>query len=143
MKLGVNSLVAFGDSQLVVNQVQGDYLAKDTRMLAHLGEVKNVSRKIKDFKICQIPKEENKKVDALANLALTFDVVSDESIPLKFLLNPSIEITRSVCQTESESNMDGRHYRISPKWHVTSRRTLSLPNPIQICKGLPSPWNIV
>ena len=36
MDLGVDSLDAFNDSQLVVNQVEGDYLAKDTRMLAYL-----------------------------------------------------------------------------------------------------------
>ena len=42
---------AFSDSQLVVNQVQWDYLAKDTRMVAYLDEVKIMSKKIKDFTI--------------------------------------------------------------------------------------------
>ena len=50
-ELGVDSLNPFNDSQLVVNQVQGDYLFKDTSMLAYLDEMKNISRKIKDFKI--------------------------------------------------------------------------------------------
>ena len=49
IELGVDSLDTFSDSQLVVNQVQCDYLAKDTRMLAYLDEVKNMSQKIKDF----------------------------------------------------------------------------------------------
>ena len=53
-KLGVESLDAFSDSQLVVNQVQGDYLAKDLRLVSYLDEVKNMSIKINDFKICQI-----------------------------------------------------------------------------------------
>ena len=100
-KLEVDSLDAFSDSQLAINQVQRDYLAKDTRMLAYLDEVKNMSEKIKDFKIRQIPKEENKRVDALANLTSTFDVVSDRSIPLEFLLNPSIEVSKLVCQTKA------------------------------------------
>ena len=65
-------------------------------MLAYLDEVKNMFGKIKDFKIFQIPREENKKSDALANLASTFDFVSDRSIPLEFLLNPSIEVARIV-----------------------------------------------
>ena len=97
-ELGVDSLVAFSDSQLVMNQVQGDYLAKDARMLAYLGEVKNVSEKIKNFKIHQIPREENRKANALANLTSAFDVFSNRSIPLEFLLNPSIEIAISVFQ---------------------------------------------
>ncbi|GFY80993.1 hypothetical protein Acr_01g0008020 [Actinidia rufa] len=76
-ELGAQSLEVFSDSQLVVNQVQGDYLAKDARMIAYLGEVKAVSAKIKEFKIYQIPREDNKKADALANLASTFEFISD------------------------------------------------------------------
>ena len=92
-ELGVDSLDAFSDSQLVVNQVQGDYLAKDTRRLAYLDEVKNMSGKTKDFKIRQILREENKKADVLTNLTSTFDFVSNKSLPLEFLLNSSIEVT--------------------------------------------------
>ena len=84
----------------LVNQVQGDYLAKDTRMVAYLDEVKIMSKKIKDFTIRQIPREENKKADALANLVSTFDFILDRSIPLEFLSNPSIENTKLVCPTK-------------------------------------------
>ena len=84
-KLGLKSLDAYSDSQLNVNQVEGDYLAKDLRMLAYLDEVNAISIKIKDFKIRQIPKEENKKADALANLASVFDFISDRRVPLDFL----------------------------------------------------------
>ncbi|GFZ19761.1 hypothetical protein Acr_28g0004660 [Actinidia rufa] len=38
VELGAQSLEIFNDSQLGVNQVQGDYLAKDARMMAYLGE---------------------------------------------------------------------------------------------------------
>ena len=55
----------YSDSQLVVNQVQRDYLSKDLKMVSYLDEVRTISMKIKEFKICQIPREENKKVDAL------------------------------------------------------------------------------
>ena len=89
-KLGVEFLDAFNDSQLVVNQVQRDYLAKDLQMVAYLDKVKAMSTNIKDFKIHQIPREENKKSDALANLASTFEFISDRSIPMEFL--PSCQI---------------------------------------------------
>ena len=82
----------------MVNQVQGDYLAKDLQMVAYLDEVKNMSMKTKDFKIRQIPIKENKKVDALANLTSAFDFISDRSIPLKFLPSPSIDVAKTVCQ---------------------------------------------
>ena len=56
--------------------------------------------KIKDFRIRQIPREENKEADALANLTSAFNFISDRSIPLKFLPNPSIEVANPVYQTE-------------------------------------------
>ena len=70
-------------------------------MVAYLDEVKNMWMKIKDFKICQIPKEENKKTDALANLASAFDLISDKSIPLEFLPNPSVEVAKTVYQAKA------------------------------------------
>ncbi|GFZ14660.1 hypothetical protein Acr_24g0008500 [Actinidia rufa] len=100
-KLGVEFLDVFNDSQLMVNQVQGDYLAQDLWMVAYLDEVKNMSMKIKDFKICQISRMENKKTDALANLTSTFDFISDKSIALEFLANQSIEIAKTICQVEA------------------------------------------
>ncbi|XP_057510765.1 uncharacterized protein LOC130793127 [Actinidia eriantha] len=107
VELGAQSLDIFSDSQLVVNQVQGDYLAKDARMMAYLGEVKAASAKIKDFKIRQIPREENKKGDALANLASTFEFISDRCIPLEFLASPSTEVANVVLQVgESPVWMD-------------------------------------
>ena len=51
IKLRVESLDTFSDFQLVVNQVQEDYLAKDFRMVAYLDEVKAMSIQIKDFQI--------------------------------------------------------------------------------------------
>ncbi|GFY97519.1 hypothetical protein Acr_12g0000600 [Actinidia rufa] len=61
-KFGIDSLDEFSDSQLVLNQVQGYYLAKDARMVAYLDEVMTISEKIKDFRICQIPREETRRL---------------------------------------------------------------------------------
>ena len=55
-ELRVESLDAFSDSKLVVNQIQVDYLAKDLWMVAYLDEVKSMSMKIMYFKIGQIPR---------------------------------------------------------------------------------------
>ena len=99
-ELGVDSLDAFSDSQLVINQVHGDYITKDKRMVAYLDGVKTMLGKIKYFRIRQIPKGEKKKGDALANLA-AFDFILDRSIPLKLLTNLSIEVAKSVCQIET------------------------------------------
>ena len=55
VELGVESLDIFSDSQHVVNQVKGDYLAKDLRIVVYLDEVKPLMMKNKNFKIQQIP----------------------------------------------------------------------------------------
>ena len=55
---------------------------------------------LKDFRIQQIPREENKQADVLANLAFAFDFVTDSNVPLVFLWNLSIDITKiNICQT--------------------------------------------
>ena len=100
--MGVKSLDAFSDSQLVVNQVQEDYFVKDLWMVTYLNEVKTMSINIKDFKICQILIEENKKADALANLASTFDFILNMSIPLEYLPSPSIEIVKIIYQVATD-----------------------------------------
>ncbi|GFZ05232.1 hypothetical protein Acr_17g0008040 [Actinidia rufa] len=100
--LRVESLGAFRDSQLVVNQVQDDYLAKDLRMMAYVDEVKTMATKIQNVRISQIPKKENKKADALANLVSTFDLISDRSISLELLPNPSIEVAKPIYQAASD-----------------------------------------
>ena len=41
-ELEVESLDIYRDSQLVVNQVQGDFLTEDLRMVAYLDEVKAI-----------------------------------------------------------------------------------------------------
>ena len=86
---------------LAVNQVQEDYLAKDTRMVAYLDEVKTIFKKIRDFRIHQIPREENKKADALVSLTSAFDFISNRSIPLEFLANSRIEVAKSIFQAET------------------------------------------
>ena len=64
-------------------------------MVAYLDKVKALTMKIKDFKIQQISREENKQVDVLANLASTFDFVKDRNTPLEFLQRPSIDVAKT------------------------------------------------
>ncbi|GFS41656.1 hypothetical protein Acr_00g0075590 [Actinidia rufa] len=78
----------------------GDYLAKDARMMAYLGEIKAASTKLKEFRIHQIPREDNKTADALAILASTFEFVSNRCVPLEFLGSPSIGGANQILQIE-------------------------------------------
>ncbi|GFY91570.1 hypothetical protein Acr_07g0017660 [Actinidia rufa] len=115
-ELGVESLDAFYDSQLV----------------------------IKNFKIRQIPREKNKKADALDNLASAFNFISDKIIPMEFLPNPSIDVTKTIyLSCNRRTDVDERHYCIPPRWNTAIRQTPSSPDSISIFQILPSSWNFV
>ncbi|GFS38354.1 hypothetical protein Acr_00g0056980 [Actinidia rufa] len=115
-------------------------------MVAYMNEVKAMSMKIRDFKIRQISREENKKADALTNLASAFDFISDRSVPLEFLPNTSIDITKIPLPVLT-SPMSHRliklianlHLAIHSKDEVTRSGTYWLEDMKR--KALPYPWN--
>ena len=65
---GATSVVIYCDSQVVTNQVNGDYECKGERMKRFLDQVR---ARVDDLeaKIIQIPKGENEHVDRLAKAA--------------------------------------------------------------------------
>lgn len=71
--IGASNIEVFCDSQLVANQVNGEYEAKDQRMEAYLSVVQQLSKNFKAFKLVRIPRSENGSADALAALASTSD----------------------------------------------------------------------
>ncbi|GFY92947.1 hypothetical protein Acr_08g0013430 [Actinidia rufa] len=82
---------------------------------------------LKEFKINQIPREDNKKADALANLASTFEFISDRCIPLEFLTHPSIGVANQILQTEENPTwldeiIDYLRKGILPKDKLQARR---------------------
>nr|GEU64326.1 reverse transcriptase domain-containing protein [Tanacetum cinerariifolium] len=70
-QIGVKNLQANVDSRLVANQINGTYIAKESGVIKYLEKVKNLTGTFKEFSIKQIPREENKKADALSKMAST------------------------------------------------------------------------
>ncbi|XP_077225786.1 uncharacterized protein LOC143858988 [Tasmannia lanceolata] len=56
-------LKAYSDSQLVVNQIQGTYEARDERMSKYFNRVHHLARKFKSFEIVRVPRTGNRKAD--------------------------------------------------------------------------------
>ncbi|XP_031252714.1 uncharacterized protein LOC116110637 [Pistacia vera] len=77
------------DSQLIVNQLQGTYQARDSKMTTYLNLVKELQAQFKEFFIAQVPRAENSHADALANLGSALQCSSQSSIPLLFLQWPA------------------------------------------------------
>ncbi|KAJ9566692.1 hypothetical protein OSB04_002658 [Centaurea solstitialis] len=95
-KLGANHMNVRSDSLLVVNQVNGDFQAKDSKMMSYLKVVKERVARFDHFSIEQIPRDLNTQADALANLGSAFNDPSMESIHILHLTTPTIEIKEEV-----------------------------------------------
>ena len=65
-----NEIRVFSDSELIVNQVNGEFKVKQTHLKSLLEIVKQERAKFNEFKITHIPREENKEADELANKAI-------------------------------------------------------------------------
>ncbi|KAJ9546912.1 hypothetical protein OSB04_019455 [Centaurea solstitialis] len=103
-KLGENHLHVRSDSLLVVNQVNGDFQAKDSKMMTYLKIIKDRVARFDHFSIEQIPRDLNTQDDALANLGSAFNDSSMKSIPILHLTTPTIEMKEEVQMNEEVYN---------------------------------------
>ncbi|KAJ9561561.1 hypothetical protein OSB04_006721 [Centaurea solstitialis] len=88
--LGAQNLHVRSDSLLVVNQVNGDFQSKDSKMLRYLEIAKAKIARFERFTIEQIPRDLNTQADALANLGFAFDEPALENVSIVHLTTPSI-----------------------------------------------------
>jgi uncharacterized protein (TIGR00268 family) len=69
--LGTKKIAVLCDSQLIVRQVNGAYKVKNQGLLRILSEVQRIRRSFDDFRIDEIPREENKYADYLVQQAFS------------------------------------------------------------------------
>ncbi|KAM6580325.1 hypothetical protein CsatA_004099 [Cannabis sativa] len=103
--LKVKNLICHSDSQLIVNQVIGEYQAKSLKMEKYLEKVWKNLEKFDYFKIEQIPREQNSNVDALAKLASQNELDELNLVPVEMLNE------LSKCEKEEVEIIDS-----SPTW---------------------------
>ena len=89
-RLGADPLTIHCDSQLIVNQLTGEYMAKDERMVAYRDLAKNLLKSFHKFNIKRVGREHNGHTDSLAGLA--FSVAPDfrRTITVEVQDSPSI-----------------------------------------------------
>ena len=68
-RIGGKSIKLFSDSRLVVNQVKGEFEAKDERMQGYLSQVKCLQLKFDSFDLLHVPRNGNAHANSLAMLA--------------------------------------------------------------------------
>ncbi|XP_071715245.1 uncharacterized protein [Rutidosis leptorrhynchoides] len=86
-KMGIKYLKVSVDSQLVANQMNGTFEARDPAMQNYLALAEEMANKFECFSITQVPRSLNKKADALSKIAssvfsyFTKDVWVEEAAP--------------------------------------------------------------
>ncbi|GJX13390.1 reverse transcriptase domain-containing protein [Tanacetum coccineum] len=103
-QMGVENLQANVDSRLVVNQVNGMYVAKETDMIQYLEKVKTLTYSFKAFLINQVPRNENKKVDALSKIASTSFAHLSKQVLVEELKEKSISAAEVLAVVEEEGD---------------------------------------
>uniref|UniRef100_A0A803LAM4 RNase H type-1 domain-containing protein n=1 Tax=Chenopodium quinoa TaxID=63459 RepID=A0A803LAM4_CHEQI len=89
----------------MVNQINGEYAAKDARMIAYLEVTKKLIKEFKEFKIEQVPRNLNTEADALENLGLNINPEEFGTIPLVHVLSPAIEKESTISVYEVQTNL--------------------------------------
>ena len=67
---GAEDVEIRADSQLVLRQFSGEYRMKAPHLAAFLDEARAKARRLRRLRVVHVPREQNRKADALANRAL-------------------------------------------------------------------------
>ena len=102
-KLGANHLQVFCDSQLVANQISGEYQAKDERMLAYLTLARSLLAEFMSTHVAQIGREHNSHANILAKLATALESDIQKTIFIETLDRPSFHSREApVCSVSNQ-----------------------------------------
>ena len=66
----IKNIAVYGDSLLVINQVEGKWQCKAKNLVGYLTEARNLIRDFDRIILYHIPREKNKRADELANDAM-------------------------------------------------------------------------
>lgn len=98
LTLAVVKLKICSDSQLVMEQIQKGYEAKDERMAHYLTLVQAGLAKLGEWVVKRVPQTENIKANALARVVATLPIKEAVLFPIYFQDTSSI-IATSICST--------------------------------------------
>ena len=103
LELGIRRMEIFGDSNLVIRQIQGDWKTKDVKLRPYHAYLELLVGRFDDLSYTHLPRAQNQFADALATLASMID------IPEGVVVRPLLVETRSVpayCCLIDESGFD-------------------------------------
>uniref|UniRef100_A0A2N9I3H5 Uncharacterized protein n=1 Tax=Fagus sylvatica TaxID=28930 RepID=A0A2N9I3H5_FAGSY len=102
-RLGDCHLQVFCDSQLVANQISGEYQARDERMSAYLAAVRFLLANFESIHVAQIGREHNSHADILAKLATALESDIQRTVCIETLDRPSFQNQGiSICSISNQ-----------------------------------------
>ena len=78
----VKNLKVYGDSALVIYQLQRDWLTRDSKMILYHKLTMEMVNKFKTINFEHLPRKENQMVDVLATRAVMFQINSNDEVQL-------------------------------------------------------------
>ena len=82
LELHVDCLQAYGDSQLIVKQMNGQYAVKNENLTLYHERAKHLVSQFQEINIAHIPRSENNKADALAKLAASLTLPEEREVKI-------------------------------------------------------------
>lgn len=101
-EIGINEISIHSDSQLVVNQVTGEFQAKCSRLARYLSRVKEILDDFDNHVIEHVPREENAHADFLAKLASYGEAQQMGVVLVETLSQPSIEEVSYIMEVDEK-----------------------------------------
>jgi ribonuclease HI len=92
-EMEVTDLRAKSDSQLVTNQVSGDYQTKDPQLVKYLEKVQSLASQFEHFELIYVPREQIARADLLSKLASTKKPGNNRTVIQETIAKPSAETT--------------------------------------------------
>ena len=101
-------LQVFGDFELVINQMLGSYEVKNPELRLYHDYAQKLIRWIGDVTLQHVPRNENKKDDALATLASTLTLPNEAQITIcqKWIVPPDTNEERNLEHLIDVSQVD-------------------------------------
>ncbi|XP_075095278.1 uncharacterized protein LOC142173563 [Nicotiana tabacum] len=93
--------ITFGASQFVVNQVYGIFDSKEEHIQQYVVKVQALLARFQEWSITHIPRKDNAKANALANLGSSTEIQGSESGTVVQLMKSALDINYSEVNSTS------------------------------------------
>ncbi|RVW53505.1 Retrovirus-related Pol polyprotein from transposon 297 [Vitis vinifera] len=105
LELGIRQMEVFGDSNLVLRQIQGEWKTRDVKLKPYHAYLELLVRRFDDLRYTHLPRAQNQFADALATLASMIDIPVDATV--RPLLIESRSVPAYCCLIDDVEPDDG------------------------------------